>query len=114
MRSVYPSMKAARRYGRAVRLEAAGKHAKAFELTTLALASLPEPEGVAGLTEGARLSLTVLHAQLATRLGRPELAQPEIRKALQAYGHCNTNHPAVRDHLNWLRSQLEQHGNERT
>lgn len=111
--SIYPSMRAGRHYGRALRLEAAGRHAEAFELTTRALAALPEPpRGLGGAVLGARLGLAVLHAQLATSLGRPELAQPEIRKTLQVCGTTSTDHPAVRERLNWLRGQLDEDGSQ--
>jgi hypothetical protein len=112
--SGYPVLRAGRHYGKAFRLDRAGRHAEAFELTTRALASLPDPERSRDdATVGARLGLAVLHAQLAARLGRPELAQPEIRKALGAWGDASVDHPAVREHLNWLRSQLKDTGNDR-
>jgi hypothetical protein len=108
IRSIYPSMKSARHYSRALRLEAAGQYATAFELTGRALGALPERKGVAGLTEGMRLTLAVLHAQLAIRLGSPELAYPEMRKAIEVCGDRDMGPSAIRERVDWLRSQLEK------
>jgi hypothetical protein len=107
LRGAYPGAKAARLYGKALSLEKAGRCEEAFVVTTRALECLrPLSTLNSDPTVGQRLVITVLHAELAARLGTPSIAQEAIQTAIQA-GRESEQNPQIREYIDWLKHRLE-------
>ena len=106
----YPAMKVARLHGRALRLEKAGKPREAFEATRRALECLPtSTESKTDMAVPVRLVVTVLFAELATRIGSPRAADDMITQALTLSSGCQDD-PKIREYVVWLRYRLHSDG----
>jgi hypothetical protein len=106
LRGAGPAAKASGKHGRAVRLAERGRTDEAFELTKQALDLLEGP----GIDQASPpvlsvvLVTTVLHADLAAKLGRPSAADGAVRKAIKLAAPL-ADDPKLRGYVEWLQKR---------
>ena len=109
VRSLIAAMRCAGLFGRAVKLERAGRGQEADPILREVLTRLSSPKIDPTLPHVVSLvvSANILAAQIALKFGDRERARETLRSGLAAWGSTATNSARLSETLQWARTALQ-------